>query len=250
MTTSQAQTEPHMQIVLENGLAIGWTINSFKTRKKSACFAVKSVYMLKHAGSPILAAEPEALSGDLHADDDLQKSLLYSTDFAPFKPRADAMVLATAHAPGGRPIARLPIRIKIGPIDKRLTAFGLRTWRNGIFGRAGFTEPKPFASLPITYENAFGGPGSKKNPVGRGIESEDMPQVEDPRRPVTKSRDNIDPAGFAPDCNGVAAALRPRRQVRRALAEGRWPWFPEDFDYGYFNAAPRDQQIEGYLDGR
>ena len=29
----------------------------------------------------------------------------------------------------------------------------------------------------------------------------------------------------------------------------RWPWFPEDFDWGYFNAAPRDQQVDGYLTG-
>jgi uncharacterized protein YjbI with pentapeptide repeats len=31
--------------------------------------------------------------------------------------------------------------------------------------------------------------------------------------------------------------------------ERRWPWFPEDFDWTYFNAAPAALQIEGYLRG-
>ncbi len=29
----------------------------------------------------------------------------------------------------------------------------------------------------------------------------------------------------------------------------RWPWFPEDFDWGYFNAAPPALRKEGYLRG-
>ena len=29
----------------------------------------------------------------------------------------------------------------------------------------------------------------------------------------------------------------------------RWPWFPEDFDWHYFNAAPRALQKDGYLRG-
>ncbi|MCP3870509.1 MAG: DUF2169 domain-containing protein, partial [Gammaproteobacteria bacterium] len=29
----------------------------------------------------------------------------------------------------------------------------------------------------------------------------------------------------------------------------RWPWLAEDLDWGYFNAAPTDQQVKGYLTG-
>ncbi|MEZ4551059.1 MAG: DUF2169 domain-containing protein [Desulfobacterales bacterium] len=29
----------------------------------------------------------------------------------------------------------------------------------------------------------------------------------------------------------------------------RWPWYPMDFDWGHFNAAPADMQAEGYLKG-
>lgn len=49
-----------------------------------------------------------------------------------------------------------------------------------------------------------------------------------------------------------------RREPARACLAGtyddawlqkRWPAFPADFDWGYFNAAPRDQQLDGYLAG-
>src|SRR6185436_20521774 len=29
----------------------------------------------------------------------------------------------------------------------------------------------------------------------------------------------------------------------------RWPYFPDDFDFTYFNAAPEDQQLRKYLHG-
>ena len=29
----------------------------------------------------------------------------------------------------------------------------------------------------------------------------------------------------------------------------RWPWFPKDFDWSLFNAAPADQRVDGYLRG-
>ena len=30
----------------------------------------------------------------------------------------------------------------------------------------------------------------------------------------------------------------------------RWPGLPDDFDFGYFNLAPKDQRIKGYFQGR
>jgi uncharacterized protein YjbI with pentapeptide repeats len=238
-----------MRIIAENSVAIGWTINSFKAGERSACFAVKATYRMQNGAAPVLTEEPEPLAGDQFVDDDPAKSLLYATDFAPLKPRADVLLLATAQVPGKKPAARLNVRLKVGSIDKQLLVFGPRTWRDGILGRAGFNDPKPFVSLPITYENAFGGPSSKKNPVGRGVESEDLPQVEDPRQPIAKSRDSIDPVGFGPIAAGWQARADLAGKYDERWRKERWPWFPENMDYGYFNAAPRDQQIEGFLKG-
>ena len=238
-----------MRMNLEDGLATGWTIHSFKAGQISACFAIKSTSQLQHGAGPVPADEPEPVSGDKYRDDDLTKSLLYPSDVAPLKPRADVVVLATAHAPGKRPVPRFPVRIKVGPVDKTLAVFGPRAWRRQLSDHPGATEPQPFVSVPITYENAFGSARSTKNPVGRGADSDDLPQIEDTRRLVTSPRDPLDPAGFGP----LAASWQPRADMVGTYDErwlkDRWPWFPENFDYGYFNAAPRDQQVEGFLNG-
>src|SRR5262245_42238973 len=99
-----------MRMHLEDGLAVGWTIHSFKAGERSACFAIKSTYRLQNSAGPVVADEPEPVSGDKYSDDDLAKSLLYPSDLAPLKPRADVVVLATAFAPDKRPVPRFSVR--------------------------------------------------------------------------------------------------------------------------------------------
>src|SRR4051812_46094789 len=98
-----------MRVNLENGLAVGWTMHGFKAAERSACFAIKSTYRLENGAEPVPADAPEPVCGDQYRDDDLSGSLLYPSDLVPFKPKADVVVLATAHAPGQRPVLRLPV---------------------------------------------------------------------------------------------------------------------------------------------
>lgn len=46
----------------------------------------------------------------------------------------------------------------------------------------------------------------------------------------------------------IGRAWTPRIQLAgsydKAWAESRWPYLPEDFDFGYWNGAPKDQQID------
>jgi uncharacterized protein YjbI with pentapeptide repeats len=238
-----------MRITIDDGLGIGWTLHAFKATGLSACFVVKGTYQFQNGGAPIAAEEPDELLGDKHTDDDICKSLVYPSDFAPFKPRADVLVLGTGHAPSKKPIARFPVRVKVGPVDKTLMVIGQRTWQRGLLSRSNVTEAQPVVTVPITYENAFGGPKSKKNPVGRGIESDELPTIEDPGRLITSPRDNIDPAGFAPIAAGWESRTKLVGSFDKRWLKERWPWFPANFDFGYFNGAPRDQQVEGYLNG-
>ena len=144
---------------------------------------------------------------------------------------------------------RLPVRIRVGPIHKTLTVLGPRAWRREPSGDLRATVPTSFIRVPIAYEYAFGGANSRTNPVGRGIDVEDLPQVEDPRRFINSPHDAIAPAGFGP----LAASWQPRADRVGSYDDrwphDRWPWFPENFDYSYFNAAPPDQQVEGFLRG-
>ena len=129
-----------------------------------------------------------------------------------------------------------------------MNVYGNRTWQQLPTGRPGAIEADPFITLPLTYDNALGGLTSRKNPVGVGKAGENAPRLEDPRFPILSRRDDHDPAGFGP----LSPAWLPRADMigtyRGAWAKERWPWLPADFDYGYFNSAPRDQQV-GYLRG-
>src|SRR5262249_40687958 len=139
-------------------------------------------------------------------------------------------------------------------IERRIAVFGERRWRTGI----GATEPgppDPFTSIPLTWERAFGGARFDDNPAGvghpgsaAGSHPPRLPHLEDPTHLLVSPRDAPPPACFGP----VRADWKERR-ARLGTYDGswlknRWPWFPEDFDWAHFQAAPRPQQL-AYLTG-
>ncbi|MDQ1829737.1 DUF2169 family type VI secretion system accessory protein [Massilia scottii] len=101
------------------------------------------------------------------------------------------------------------------------------------------------------------------NPLGRGFApawflratraaTQAAPQIEDPALPFTAARfwhgargkDTLRAAGLGP----LGRAWLPRRQLIGTVElKARWgddevPTLPADFDFGYWNGAPRDQQ--------
>jgi uncharacterized protein YjbI with pentapeptide repeats len=103
--------------------------------------------------------------------------------------------------------------------------------------------------VPVIYENAFGGPSDPRNPVGRGHKSDELPLVEYVDQQVKRPTDQASPAGFGP----IAAEWEPRKSMVGTFGadyvQKSWPGFPADFNPNYYNAAPPDQQVAGYLRG-
>lgn len=179
----------------------------------------------------------------------------YPSDYAPFKPRADLLVVGSAHAPGGRAVTRLDVAVTLGNHRKALVVHGDRYWI-GDDGDA--SPPEPFLAMPLTWSRAYGSDDFLANPFGRGRHMpwegqaggrRPLPNVELPDAPVTAPECDAPAAGFAPI--GAAAPLRVVKEGRR---DRRWlnreaPVPPDDFDWGYHNAAPDDQQIDGYFRG-
>jgi uncharacterized protein YjbI with pentapeptide repeats len=193
------------------------------------------------------ADEPALVSGDVYFEDDPTRGLRYPSDFAPFKPRADVLIVGAAYAPGATPVTVLPVSFRVGSLTKSVIVSGERRWNAAI--RAADTEPQPFVSLPVSYAFAFGGAGYEKNPIGRGADSDVAPQIENPVRHSRGVESASEPAGFGP-----LSSMWPQRAALLGTYDDkwlktRWPWFPADFDWGYFNSAPRDQQIDTYLRG-
>lgn len=168
------------------------------------------------------------------------------------KPRGELLITGRAHPPGGaRPACS--VRAKLGAIDKTLYAVGNRHWR---FGAP--TEPEAFTVMPISYENAFGGPEYEPNPLGKGSASQKgekgeihvLPNIEDPKHLLQSPKERPPlPSGFGP-----YELTWPQRYSKMGTYDDKWlkeryPGFAADFDLTFFNTAPQDQQIEGYFRG-
>ncbi|WP_437691969.1 DUF2169 family type VI secretion system accessory protein [Sorangium sp. So ce176] len=167
------------------------------------------------------------------------------------KPRGELLISGRACPRGGRAPA-CAVRARLGAVDKTLYAIGDRTWRRGVP-----TEPEPFTEMPIVWERAFGGPGFAMNPVGKGAqpvetnagELHPLPNIELPGALITSPTDQPAPAGFGP-----IDIMWPQRFARMGTYDHKWlkerfPGFAEDTDLGMFNAAPEDQQIQGFFRG-
>jgi uncharacterized protein YjbI with pentapeptide repeats len=143
-------------------------------------------------------------------------------------------------------------RVTLGAIDKSVVVVGDRWWRDGAA-----TEPLAFSEMPIRWERAFGGAGFEANPVGKGAapvateegEVHPLPNIEHPEHLVGSPEDRPPSAGF-----GSYDIRWPQRSVKAGTYDEAWmreryPGFPRDLDWGVFNAAPEDQQVEGYFRG-
>lgn len=221
----------------------------------SSTIVVKGTFELQ-SGQPARMVdwkERMLFSGDAFYDDDPRSTLRYPSDLAPFKPRADVLVVGTAYPPPNASASR--VEMKVGRLSKSLVVVGDRRWTSGLMG----LNPSDASKLPklqLRYEHAFGGEGFAPNPVGKGFcpPTEErkaetvLPNIEHPDELIRNAQDVTSPAGFGPlDCRWAARRSKAGTYDEVWLRE-RWPWFPADFDWSYFNAAPADQQLP-YLHG-
>jgi uncharacterized protein YjbI with pentapeptide repeats len=212
---------------------------------------VKGLFELR-PDAPLAPLEDQgALTAEVFQESDVERrgECLYGGDFADFKPNAEVLLRGTCHAPPGRSVTEATVRLAVGAWSKELRVVGPRTWTDSLPG-AKLSEPLPFATMVLSYENAFGGPGYAPNPAGKGWKTPEAPTVELPADPLRSRSQTPDPASFGP----LNPAWPPRAAkvgtgYGKSYAKERAPFYAADFDWSYFNAAPADQQLEGYLRG-
>ena len=194
-----------------------WVVSRPRRGRHHATIILKAAYRLVPDGVAIPNEDqPPVASGDDPAEPGAAPT--YASDFVPPKPKADFLVAGAAHAPGGKPVPACRVSIAIGGHGKSLAVFGDRRWTWGPLG-ATIGEPEQFVSLPLGYERAFGGPGSRNNPVGRGADvrpGQLLPNIEHLDRLITQSTQRPDPAGFGP----VAMTWQPQDRQSRHLRCG------------------------------
>jgi uncharacterized protein YjbI with pentapeptide repeats len=177
-------------------------------------------------------------------------------DLAMPKPRGEVLVTGRAYARNGVPQPAVAVRVKLGTVDKTLRAVGNRYWHPD---SGAMSNIEPFTEMPITWANAYGGPGYAPNPVGKGAapvahpsggEVQYIANIEDPRRPLQSPDDRPAlPAGLA----GYDMTW-PQRMAKAGTYDAAWldtlfPGLAADVDWTMFNAAPDDQQIAGSFQG-
>jgi uncharacterized protein YjbI with pentapeptide repeats len=172
----------------------------------------------------------------------------------------EVLVAGSCFAPGRTPVPVAEASFRVGPVAKKLTVFGDRFWSSGSSLAASASAPRPFASMPLTWERSFGGPDFEANPLGKGASPVavpgtaetiwPLPNIEPPDKLVADPRDRPEPAGFGP--RGVT------HPARKALCgtydatwqREHWPYFPADYKFAFANEAPPDQWLaEGYFSG-
>jgi hypothetical protein len=215
---------------------------------------------------PALADLQLPLAGDVPGGDPRTAALRYESDFVPWKPRADALCVGKAYPARGNGGTHCVVAFGVGNWLKQILVTGDRTWKVGI-ARLGNTptDPEPFTAMPVSFENAYGGrdPADAaglrvfgRNPIGKGYTTSSaaldrlpLPNLEDPANRIRSWKDQPAPRSFGP----VGRTWQPRF-TRVGTYDDRWlepgaPALPADFDEGYYNCAPEDQQIDGHLRG-
>ena len=112
--------------------------------------------------------QDELVEVDEFYDADNISSVVQESDFAPFKPKCDVLLVnASAHAPpnGGGSASRCrgfrqgcaSTAPMAGRSQKLVTVTGPRTLGRGLMGGYSLSEPEPVLAVPIRYEHAYGG---------------------------------------------------------------------------------------------
>ncbi len=243
-----------MRLLKDTPFEVAWL--HWKARPETHCLTlvVKGSFSIVRAGPCPVDPQQELPTGDMHHDDDVERSVRYESDFAPVKTRGECFIVGSCFAPGGKPVEMELAAFKVGPSLKKMAVIGDRYFRGLLKGQS---KPVPFTEMPLCWERAFGGERSKVNPVGEGLGKAivngkaviRLPNIEDPAHLIQGKRDRPVPIGSFPIPRTWKARTRYTGSFDSGWLEDRWPWMPKDFDLAYHNAAPEDQRIAGFYRG-
>lgn len=195
---------------------------------------VKSTFALIPNGTMTLVDPAEVRRVEAHYGDNPARSVRASSDIAPYLEAVDILFVGHAYPPGGVPAPGVTARLGVvrgswSLLDKIIEVHGDRASSPG----QPPSDPRPFQKMQIVYERAYGGIGSSENPLGVAL-----PNLlyADPAR-------RSEPAGFGPISCYWPVRKRLLRGYSRQLLDQRIAEIPDEFDAGYFQAAPTDQRI-------
>lgn len=206
------------------------------------------------------------IEGDLPFDDADPALLRFESDFVPFKPRADVILVGHAHAPKQRPVTQLDTRLRVGSVSKTIRVFGDRSWSFPTVAQMvpRIIGPEPFTTMEISYGRAFGGidefaarfcaenldgVGYIGDLTAKSVHKKPLPNFEDPNHLITGWNVRPKPQGFGYYGRGSMPRLALAGTFDEDYLKNRSPLPPEDASLAVNNGAHPDLQYDGYLNG-
>lgn len=251
-----------MQLTNLTKLPAAWTMGFQRDGRELLVIMVKGTYELPVSGEETSLADEQMplVEADQFSGEPGLSAPTRETDFAHRKNLCDVVLLGSAHAPNGRPTTRAPVALRVGSITKQFTVVGKRVWRKGVTGVAA-SDPEPFLSLPVSYDHAFGGTDRTReedgrvetylpNPVGKGywhykdfIDQQPLPLTEQSGRTVSEPDGKYVPMAFSPIGRNWPSRAKYAGTYDQHWIENTAPFWPDDFDELYFQAAPAEQTM-------
>ena len=238
-------------------LKLAWLPGMLQAPNHSLTIVVKGCFDLLPDEKAVFSKDLDAANvmGDTFINDNPTASLVYANDLVVYKPKADLTLTGVAYPQCGT--AGCHVSFGVGNWRKSLAVFNDRFWS---WGSA--STPQPFtneasAAIPLIYENAYGGETVDFNPVGKGANRTEtqngenvqaLPNIEHVNNVVSSPSQKTLPAGFGPLKDGWGDKAPLEGTYDDKWLKQTFPAFPADFNLGYFNTAPQDQQVD-YLRG-
>lgn len=216
------------------------------------------------------AAQQEPLQfSDVYLAERDNSSLVCESDLVPYKPGADIIVNATAHAPGGRNLSEWRVRLLVGALQKELRVTGERYWSYRRSHGWQLSSPERCNQVDLIYKHAYGGfyRGEhstlryKPNPIGCGYVPPEVfddlprdsvipaPRIESTFDPIRELSRQYTPEGL----RAISRTWSPRINLAGTYDQHwrktRSPKLPNDFDDSFFQCAHPSLIQPGYIRG-
>jgi len=210
-------------------VACGALVWKLGTRLR-ATVVVQATFELQPGAFMRLVSPEPVVVGDVPYAGNAAHSLQLATDLVPVLRKADVLLTGHAYAPAGTETKGMAVRLCVARqhmlLDKTIHVFGDER------------GTKPFRSMPLVYERAYGGPNAPDNPVGTGaMRGSAAPNLIHPTLPSSA-------ACFGPLRRDWAARASLLHGVEPSALEAHGLSLPTSFDMTFFQAAPLDQRIE------
>lgn len=235
-----------------------------------AVVAVRGCYELAANGCLTLAQDQALIDSDRFEGNPLTTGLSKVGDITAYRPNTDITVIGRTYAPGGESATQWNFGLAVGGNQRLLRAHGLRDWipegtRDGK-PHWRMSEARPVDFVPLDYRYAA---GSKvyghmdndlhgMNPIGAYLIDPDITpanivtpvaMIDSETAPVINAFTPVQPQGLSP----VAPHWKQRADFTgttdKEWEETRFPNFPKDFDYHFYQTASRGLITRGYLNG-